>query len=367
MKVIQVLPALNGGGVEKGTLEIGRELVRLGHQSLVISAGGSMVRQLEQEGSQHKEWDLGRKSPLTFRHIWAVRRWLRQEQPDIIHLRSRMPAWVVYLAWRGLPEHNRPHLVTTVHGLYSVSRYSAVMCKGERVLAVSETVRDYIVNNYPDTGPARINIVFRGVDSNEFPRNFTPSTEWLQSWYEQYPHLDGKQLLTLPGRLTRLKGHHDFINLISRLVNAGQPVHGLIVGGEDPKRQAYAEELRQHITQAGLSQHITFTGARADLREIFAISRLAYSLSTKAESFGRTTLEALCIGCPVIGYAHGGVNEILGRLYPAGKVPVADADALYQQTLASLVETRPALPDNCFTRQAMLDTELAIYQELVRD
>ena len=109
MKVVQVLPALDGGGVEKGTLEIAQALVQAGHESIVISAGGRMVEKLIAQGSQHINWDLGKKSLFTLRHVLAVRRWLKQTRPDILHLRSRMPAWVMYLAWRGLPADDRPH------------------------------------------------------------------------------------------------------------------------------------------------------------------------------------------------------------------------------------------------------------------
>ncbi|WP_027858061.1 glycosyltransferase family 4 protein [Marinobacterium jannaschii] len=364
MKVIQVLPALDGGGVEKGTLEVARALVDAGHESVVVSGGGRMVAQLEAEGSRHREWDLGRKSPLTLLQVRAVRRWLRAEKADILHLRSRMPAWIFYLAWKGLPESERPGLVTTVHGLYSVSAYSEVMCKGERVIAVSETVRDYIRTNYPGTDMDRVRLIYRGIDPEEFPRGYQPSPEWLAEWRQQYPQLAGKKVLTLPGRLTRLKGHNDFIDLIIRLKADGLPVHGLIVGGEDPKRQQYAQELRQRIKIEGLEGDITFTGARRDIRDIYAMSDLVFSLSTKPESFGRTTLEALAMGTPVIGYDHGGVGEILSQLYSVGKTPLKDIDALQVQAAEALHSEARPLENHCFLKTDMLSNTLKAYGEL---
>ena len=364
MKVIQVLPALDGGGVEKGTLEVAKALVDAGHESVVVSAGGRMVEQLEAEGSSHKAWDLGRKSPLTFLQIWAVRRWLREQQADILHLRSRMPAWIFYLAWKGLPEAERPGLVTTVHGLYSVSGYSAVMCKGERVIAVSETVREYIRSNYPQTDMERVRLIYRGIAPEEFPRDYQPSEEWLKEWRQQFPQLEGKKILTLPGRLTRLKGHNDFIDLIIRLKANDLPVHGLIVGGEDPKRQQYAEELRQRIQAEGLEADITFTGARRDIRDIYAVSDLAFSLSTKPESFGRTTLEALAMGTPVVGYDHGGVGEILGRLFPIGKTAISDIDGLERQVALILASNERPQPNDSFLKADMLGNTLNAYKEL---
>ena len=121
LKVLQLLPALDSGGVERGTLEIARALIGAGHESVVLSKGGRLVEQLQREGSRHIARDLGRKSPATFLQYRALRRLFEQERFDIVHARSRLPAWVAWLAWRGMPAGARPHFVTTVHGMHSVS------------------------------------------------------------------------------------------------------------------------------------------------------------------------------------------------------------------------------------------------------
>lgn len=364
MKVVQLLPDLDGGGVERGTLEVAEELVKRGHESIVISAGGRMVEQLEAEGSRHVTWDLGTKSLWTFRHIWALRSWLKQEKPDILHVRSRLPAWVAWFAWKGMNPNERPRLVTTVHGLYSVSKYSGVMCKGERVIAVSKTVESYIRDNYPDTDMHNVRLVYRGIDPQEFPLGYQASEEWRAKWRTDFPRLEGKKIITLAGRLTRLKGHNDLIDMIKALVASGMPVHALIVGGEDAKRKAYAEELYTRVKDEGLSEHITFTGARSDIRDIYSVSDLVLSLSTKPESFGRTVAEAIGQGVPVVGYDHGGVGEILAALYPQGKTPLKDAERLVQ-TVGDVLESgvRPG-GNPVFLKTTMLDKTLAVYGEL---
>lgn len=365
MKVVQVLPDLNGGGVEKGTLEVARYLVEQGHESVVISAGGRLVSQLEAEGSRHQTWDLGRKSPLTFRHIWALRRWLRREKPDILHLRSRMPAWVCWLAWKGLPKAERPRLVTTVHGLYSVSRYSAIMCRGERVIAVSKTVESYIRDNYPDTDMQRVQRIYRGIEPDAFPRGYAPTDDWLAQWRAQYPQLSGKFVLTLPGRLTRLKGHHDFIDIVRGLRERDIPAVGLIVGGEDPKRQTYAQELYQRVRDENLESAIQFLGHRTDVREVYSQSAAVLSLSTKPESFGRTVLEALSQGIPVFGYRHGGVGEILEALYPQGAIDLGDKAAAVEQLAGLYAGKSPEIAVNDrFLLSNMLSQTLALYEAL---
>ena len=361
MKVVQLLPALNGGGVEKGTLEVAKYLIEQGHESIVVSAGGSMVAQLESEGSRHVSWDLGRKSLLTFRHIWAFRRFLEEECPDILHLRSRMPAWIAWFAWKGLPKERRPKLITTVHGLYSVSKYSQIMCRGEAVIAVSNTVKDYILSNYPDTPPENIKLIYRGVDPAEWPYGYVASSDWKDSFFEQFPKAKGKKILCLPGRLTRLKGHHDFLELMHSISSENDDVHALIVGGEDPKRKEYANELYRRVKELGLSDRVTFTGARRDIREIFAISEIVYSLSTKPESFGRTVLEALSLGRPVLGYDHGGVGEILAEIYPEGRVQLSSKTSLNKLTCENLVNCSVPMPSSVFTKENMLSATLEAY------
>lgn len=366
LKVVQLLPALNGGGVERGTLEVARELVRQGHRSLVISAGGRLVPELLRDGSEHLTWPLGAKSPWTLRWIRPLRRWLAEQRIDILHARSRLPAWIGWLAWRGMNPLTRPRFVTTVHGLYSASRYSAIMTYGEKVIAVSETVRAYLHRHYPALPKDRIQVIQRGVDPAAFPYGYRPPSEWLADWHRHYPQLREAPVLTLAGRLSRLKGHEDFIELISRLRARGLPVYGLIVGGVEPRRQRYVSGLRQNLRSRGLSDIVLFAGHRGDMREIYAISTLVLSLSVKPESFGRTVLEALSLGIPVIGYDHGGVGEILGRIYPTGSVPPGDLEALAERASALLAAGIPVPSEPVFPLRQMLDETLALYEDLHR-
>lgn len=365
--ILQLLPGLESGGVERGTLEVARALVESGYRSLVASAGGRLVPQLERAGSQHFDMPLGRKHPAVLLQVPRLRRLLREQNVDLVHVRSRLPAWILRMALRGLKPPERPRLVSTVHGLYSVSRYSAIMTRADRVIAVSNTVRDYIETNYPDCPEDRIEVIPRGVSQDEFPRGFDPGERWRAGFFNEFPQCRDRTLLVLPGRLTRLKGHADFIRLVAELRGRLPGVHGLIVGGEDPRRQAYASEIRNLVRDLGLEEQITFTGQRSDIREIYAISSLVFSLSTKPESFGRTVLEALMSGVPVVGYDHGGVGEVLSQLFPAGKVPLGDQAAL--QTIATgVLEDAPEVPPVLgFSKQQMLDSTLALYGQLLKE
>ena len=364
MKVIQILPELSSGGVERGTLELADHLVRSGHESIVISGGGRLVEILERSGSTHLKMPVGKKSLGSLRLITPLRKLFTEQRPDIIHLRSRVPAWLAWWAWQKLPTGNRPGLVTTVHGFYSVNRWSEIMCCGERIICVSDSIKQYVVENYPRADDTKLRVVPRGVSPSDYPFGFRADLDWRNLFEEQFPEIRGKKLLTLPGRITRLKGHEDLIRIMKSLPS-DLNIHALIVGGTHPRKTAYFEELKGKVEEAGLGAMITFTGNRDDLREILSISTLVLSLTRQPESFGRTTLEALAMGVPVAGYDHGGVAEQLETLFPDGRIPPLDTGAA-AAIVSSLIRSAPKVRQpNPFTLANMLEGTMGVYEELL--
>ena len=367
--ILQVVPALESGGVERGTLEIGRAIVGAGYRSLVMSAGGRLVPVLEEQGTEHFNWPVGRKSLRSLRLIRPLRQFLMDESVDLVHARSRVPAWLVWRALQGMPAGRRPAFVTTFHGFYSPGRYSSVMTRGDRVIAVSSSIADYIGLHYPECPPERRRIIHRGVDPAEFSWGYRPSEAWQREFLQTLPaHARDCALITLPGRITRWKGQLDFLDVIEALIQRGHRVHGLIVGGTEKRRQRYETEVRQAIAQRGLDAHLSWLGQRSDLREIMAMSFAVVSLSRDPEAFGRVSLEALSLGRPVVAYDHGGVAEQMAQLLPAGAVapgqPAQVAVRLAEWLAAGPPE--PVLSSN-FTLQAMQDQTLAVYRELIGD
>jgi glycosyltransferase involved in cell wall biosynthesis len=359
LTVLQILPALESGGVERGTLEVAEALVARGHRALVASAGGRLVPALEAAGARHLALPLGRKSPRVLSEVARLRGVLRQEPVDILHARSRLPAWVGWWALRGLPVEARPRFVTTVHGLYRPGRYSAVMTRGERVIAVSHTVREYLLRHYPEIEPARIRVIHRGVDPAAFPYRHRPSPQWWQAWRERHPELEGRAVLALPGRLTRLKGHDDFLEILARLLDRGLEVRGLVVGGGRPR---HVGRITRAVVRRDLP--VTLAGPRDDIRDVLASTRVVLSLSRHPESFGRTVLEALSLGVPVVGYDLGGVGEVLARAFPAGRVPAGDVGAAASRVAHFLAEPPEVPPDPGFPLTRMLEDTLALYEEV---
>ena len=362
MKVVQVLPALELGGVERGTLEIAKGLVNAGHESLVISVGGRLVTELEASGSCHIHWDLGRKSLLTFLQVLPLRRWLEKEKPDIVHVRSRMPAWIVWLAWRGMDPKTRPRFITTLHGMHSVNKYSAIMGKGEKVIAVSETAKQYLLDNFPEVDPVKITVVHRGIDPNEFPRGFTPSLSWLEQFYSEYPQAKGKFLICFPGRITRWKGHLELVEIVEKLKGILPNLHVLIIGS-DPKG-SFLSEVKSAISTKSLEGCFSFLGTRSDMKELYAVSDVMLSLTTTtAEAFGRTVVECLSIGTPVVGYGHGAVKETLSALYPEGLVNTGDQDAVVSNLSAlSKINKKNLNIEYGFFLDEMISKTLTLYE-----
>ncbi len=368
LTVVQLLPALESGGVERSTLEIAQALVDAGHRAVVVSAGGRLVERLQSLGAEHITLDIGRKSLLTLRHVRTLRALLLREGVDIVHARSRLPAWIGVLALRGIPTPQRPHLATTVHGLNSPSRYSAVMTRGERVICVSQTVRDYVLRHYSDTDPGKLRVIERGIDPTQFPHAPLPDAA-VRAWAASlHPQLGGSgPLLLLPGRGTRLKGHADGLDLLARLRGDGLDARLWLPGSREAGREDYIAELEREAGERGIADAVAFTAATDAIARAYAASDLVLQLSRKPESFGRTVLEALSVGRPLLGWNHGGVGELLARWQPDGAVAPFDLGALHHRAYELL--THPAAPTARIpdSLRAMQEATLAVYAEFSDD
>lgn len=370
LTVLQLLPALESGGVERSTLEVSAALVAAGHRALVVSAGGRLLPALLEAGGEHIELGIGRKSLATLALVRPLRRLIATQGVDIVHARSRLPAWIGWRAVRGLPRPSRPRLVTTVHGLNSPSRYSQVMVRGERVVCVSGTVRDYVLRHYPGTDPARLRVIPRGIDPADFPRAPRPDRAARAAIAAAEPRLGGDgPLLLLPGRGTRLKGHGDALDLLAALRADGIDARLWLPGARDPARAAYVAELESHARSLGIATAVAITPPTAAIAGAYAASDLVLQLSRKPEAFGRTVIEALSVGRPVLGWDHGGAGELLRELHPEGAVPAFDAGTLRTRAQAVLSRdgrlpaTIPTVPDR-YSLRSMQDATLSVYDEL---
>lgn len=369
LTVLQLLPELNSGGVERGTLELGRFLVEHGHTSIVVSAGGRLVEQLERDGSRHFRKNIGSKSPAALLHIWPLRRLMKDQGVGVLHLRSRMPAWVGYVAWKTLPKKTRPLLVTTFHGFYSVNAYSAIMTKGDGVIAVSKSIQRHIAEKYHRKD--RVRLIFRGVDADVFnPANV--AAERIAGLVDAWRIDRQKRVLMLPGRLTRLKGQELFLQSLSQVT---QRNFQAILVGDTQDNPGYTAELNDYIDKHDLADKVRLVGYCSDMPAAFLLADVVLSTSSlEPEAFGRTTVEAMAMGKPVIATAHGGSLETVIHRENGWLVQPSDPQALAEAIDEALAMTREELQgygengqkrvSEHFTAQAMCEQTLKFYQEL---
>ncbi|MBN1958125.1 MAG: glycosyltransferase family 4 protein [Desulfuromonadales bacterium] len=337
MKVIQLLPELNEGGVERGTVELNRELVKRGLESIVISAGGKLAEQINVDGGKHIRFDVCSKNPLSVPlRVVNLRRILNELKPDIIHARSRVPAWLAYLANKklGIP------FVTTVHGFNSVNLYSRVMTYGDRVICVSNAIKEHIQQHYrvPDE---KIVVIPRGVDLKLFDPAYVDQ-KFIESFRQEY-QLEGKFVVTSVGRITQLKDYETFIKGIVLVREQIPNIRGLIVGGVRKDKQDYFLFLQKLVRELNAEEVVSFCGSQSKIAEIYSTSDVVVICSKKPESFGRTAAEALAMDRPVVASEHGGVLDIVqagetGEFFKVGSVS--------ELTLALKVVLRRGYPDS---------------------
>jgi glycosyltransferase involved in cell wall biosynthesis len=363
LRILQALPALYSGGVERGTVEFASDLVKRGHESFVVSSGGPLSERLQEQGSIHFQLPIHRKSPLSFGQIRPVRQLIKTIRPDIIHVRSRMPAWIISLALRGLPDNSRPVVISSFHGMYSVNPYSAIMAKADHIIAVSNCVRDYVLNNF-HVPEDKLTVIQRGVDVDYF-QNRSLNEIWYRQLFGTFPQLEGKKILMMPGRISRWKGQLQFLDAMAEVLKVQPNCHGIIVGGVEPGKERFMKELEQRRKALDLVEKVTFMGQREDMAELYLLADVVCHMSTKPEPFGRTVTEALASGTPVIAFNRGGVAETLQACYREGLVTPDNIQEFANATLRSLASDAPDeihIPHR-FRLRAQTETTLEVYRK----
>jgi glycosyltransferase involved in cell wall biosynthesis len=367
-----VLPRLVAGGVERGTVEVAAALVASGWSAWVASEGGPMVRELQKIGAHHVELPLASKNPIVMRrNVARLAELIRSARIDIIHPRSRAPAWSAVAASR----RTGCHLVTSFHNVYGSGTalrrwYNSVMGRGERVIAISRFVADSAIALY-GVDPRRLRVIHRGVDLQRFDpahvfaeRVVTLAREW------RLP--DDVPVIMLPGRLTRWKGQLDLLEALARL--GRRDIRCLLVGSDEGKH-GYRREIEAAIARHGLADIVGIVDHCADMPAAYMLADVVVSASNRPEGFGRVAIEAQAMGRPVIATDHGGARETIIAGETGWLVPPGDAAAMAQalgDALGLTAEQRQVLATRArahvaehFSTAAMCAAEIAVYEELL--
>ena len=371
--VLQVLPALHAGGVERGTLEIAEAIVASGMRALVASAGGALAAELERLGARHLSLPLDRKSPFAlWRNAAALAAVIRAEGVRIVHARSRAPAWAAWLAAR----RTGARFVTTYHGTYNEGfpgkrRYNAIMESGERVIAISEFIAGHIRARH-GTDPARIRVIPRGVDPARFdPAAVAPAR--VAALRTAWGVPEGRPVVMLPARLSRWKGQAVLVEAMARL--GREDAIALLVGGAEKRREGYRAELEALIAARGLEGRVRLVGHAEDMPAALLLADVVVHASTDPEAFGRTVIEAQAMERPVIASDLGAPRETVEEAVTGWRVPPGDPQALAQAILwvLSLPPAERAVVGarargrvlSRYTTRAMQEATLAVYRELL--
>ncbi|MCC3307153.1 glycosyltransferase family 4 protein [Psychrobacter sanguinis] len=369
MKVMRLLSSLKHDESERGIFHLGRALVKRGHTSIIVSSADKeheLVKRLERDGNIYHQLSLEKKSWMALRQIWPLRQLIEKYQPDIIHLHSRTPAWILHWALKGAKLKHKPKLVSTMYGFYPLNNYSRALLNVDCTITVSDSVSEYLLQGIKEVKkpPRSIIRIYRGVDTRNFPYRYNPSVYWIHRTFAEYPELEHKKWLLFPTVIGQEYGQEWLIDILGNLSEDFPNLH-IIIMDEDSRRDVVHEEFMQRVNALELRDKFTFIGTkRNDMREWLAAANLVLGLANQPESIGINVLQAIHLGTPVVGWNKAAFHEILKPLYPQGLVKEETAYALCKVIRNQLENVmRPPITDK-FTMQQMIDETLAVYRKL---
>ena len=373
--VMQVLPALNTGGVERGTLDVAEAIILSGGRALVVSQGGLLQEELEQSGAEHIKMPVASKNP--FMILWNANKLkdlIRAYGVDVIHARSRAPAWSAYLAAKacGIP------FVTSHHGIYSDGLwgwkkfYNAIMWKSDKIIAVSQEIRERLLQKH-HVAKDKVVLIHRGVDTVKFDP-YVIEPQKIMDYFEQHNLPQDKRFVLLAGRISRWKGMEDLIRAM-QLVQTPD-LMALIVGPSQAD-DSYAFQLEKEIMQLKLQDRVRILPDCQDMPHLYSLASIVISASKLPEPFGRITAEGMAMQRPVLAPQHGGaaeqiIHEQTGWLFEPNNIQDLAAGIDYiagltDQHLEALgYEARLHVCTN-FSKQQMVNATLDVYASLLEN
>jgi len=384
--IMQILPALNSGGVERGVVDISKAVAASGFESVVASSGGSMAQQFYNSKVVHITLPLANKNPFKiYQNSKKLAEIIQKYQVDLVHIRSRSPAWSAYLACKK----TGCKMISTFHGSYSSTistvlfskkfsewklKYNAVMVKPKYIIAVSDFIKNYIYQNYSsiaDLAQKEIKVIHRGVDLRYFCSKKFPQSRIVQL-IEKWDLPDDKQIIMLPGRITGWKGHEFLISALAKVQNQN---FFCIMVGSLKGHEKFAKVLEQKIKENNLQGKIKIVGETKDMPAAYLVSDMVISASIRPEAFGRVAIEAGAMGRVVIATNIGGSLETVVDGKTGFLVEVNNANKLAEtidEVLAMDKNKKEKMQENAidhivnnFSNQKMLDETIEFYKQIL--
>ena len=377
--ILQILPSLDkiNGGVERGTLDVARELSKRKYNSAIISSGGEMADRYKYKGVNHYKIEINKKGLINFLSSRGkFRKLLDEIKPDLVHVRSRWPS---FCFTSEIKKRKIPY-VTTYHGTYSGNKnflkksYNKVMTYGDKIISISKFIDDHIRHFFPEVKNKLVQIN-RGIDTKNFDLSSVSQIR-KEKILSELSIPERSHIILLPGRLSSWKGQIIGIDALDHVLkkNPTQNIVMLLVGSED-KKNRFTKKIKKRLKKLRLTDRVILCGNISDMATVYSISDIVLSTSIEPEAFGRISAEASSMTKPVIASNHGGSREIIENNLSGWLVNPGDPEALGEKILHVLnleQEKKDLIGSNArkriiqkFNLKQMLDKTINVYEELI--
>lgn len=378
MKVLHLSSSLKHDESERGIYAITHALMRAGHESIVIGAAHEdeeLITRLVRDGTIYHRLPMPKKSWWALKHIFKLSKLICEHEPNIVHVHSRTPAWVLHWALKLIPKDKHPKIIATMYGFYPLNSYSRALFNADVIITASKSVDKYLKDKLIDKEediqelPFDIVCIKRGIDIRSYPYRHTSSVYWLHNVFAEYPELEHKKWLLFPTPIGTQYGQEWLVDILGNLQDKFPDIHAIVAEDLETSftdQDVAHEEFVQRIHALGLDDKVTFIGRRPpDMREWLSSANIVLALASRPESIGITALQAIHLGTPVIGWAKGAFADILSATYPQGLVKEQTATALCKAVKSHLQNRlRPAMTHE-YTIEQMTAETLAVYQSLM--
>lgn len=380
MKVMHLSSSLKHDEAERGIYAITHALMRAGHENIVIGAAHEeeeLVMRLMRDGTTYYQLPMQKKSWWALKNTLKLRRIIQKHKPDIIHVHSRTPAWVLHWALYQTPKEHRPKIVATMYGFYPMNSYTRALFYSDVIITASKSIDNYLHTKLTqkkeelniDDHPFNVVCIRRGIDTRTYSYRHHASVYWLHNIFAEYPELEHKKWLLFPTPIGSEYGQEWLVDILGNLQEKFPNIHAVVAEDTENNlsdQDVAHEEFIQRLHALKLNDKVTFIGRRPpDMREWLSSANVVLALANHPESIGITALQAIHLGTPVIGWTKGAFADILSTLYPQGLVKEETAISLCKAVKSHLQNRlRPAMTHE-YTIEQMTAETLAVYQSLM--
>ncbi|MFB6349542.1 glycosyltransferase [Moraxella sp. ZJ142] len=381
MKILQLSSSLKHDESERGIYPISQALIKAGHQSIIVGSVDKhheLITRLVRGGAIYHRLPMSKKSWFALFQVFALRHLIDKYQPDIIHVHSRTPAWVLHWVLRPYPPASRPKIVSTLYGFYPLNSYSKAIFQADVLISASKSIDKHFRTIFEKTKTEKADktcqkptmvCVPRGIDVRKYPYRHHSSVHWLQQVFAQFPELEHKKWLVFPTPVGSQYGQEWLVDILGNLQEKFPKIHAIIMDDDPATRMhqcVFYEEFIQRLHALNLNERITFVGKNPpDMREWLSSANVVLALANRPESIGMTALQAIHLGTPIVGWAKGAFADILGDLYPQGLVKEQTALALCKTVSFLLANQIPPAMTRDYVIEQMVVQTLEVYRQVV--